>query len=42
MKISVLVPDISSNAMARTCPISKVLERDHEVEIIGFDRACRR
>jgi glycosyltransferase involved in cell wall biosynthesis len=37
MKISVLVPDISSNAMARTCPISKVLERDHEVEIIGFD-----
>jgi len=37
MKISVLSTDISSNAMARTCPISKVLERNHEVEIVGFD-----
>lgn len=38
MEISVLVPDVSSNAMARTCPIAKVLERNHEVEIVGFDQ----
>lgn len=37
MRISILAPDISSNAMARTCPIAKVLSRNHEVEIIGFD-----
>lgn len=37
MRVSILTPDISSNAMARTCPIAKVLSRTHEVEIIGFD-----
>lgn len=37
MRISILVPDISSNAMARTCPIAQALSQDHEIEIIGFD-----
>lgn len=37
MRISILTPDISSNAMARTCPIAQVLSRSHNVEIIGFD-----
>lgn len=37
MRITILSPDISSNAMARTCPIAKVLSRTNEVEILGFD-----
>jgi glycosyltransferase involved in cell wall biosynthesis len=37
MRISILCPDLSSNAMARTCPIAQVLSRDHEIEIVGFD-----
>lgn len=37
MRISILCPDISSNAMARTCPIAKVLSQNHKIEIIGFD-----
>lgn len=38
MRISVVVPDISSNAMARTCPIAETLAEDHDVKIFGFDR----
>lgn len=37
MRISILSPDLSSNAMARTCPIAQELSKDHEIEIIGFD-----
>ena len=35
MKISILAHNLSSSAMVRTYPIAKVLERHHEVEIIG-------
>jgi len=35
MKISCLVFDLSRNSIVRTYPIAKVLERHHEVEIIG-------
>ncbi len=35
MKISCLVFDLSRNSIVRTYPIAKVLERRHEVEIIG-------
>jgi glycosyltransferase involved in cell wall biosynthesis len=37
MRISILTPDISSNAMARACPIAQVLSQTHDIEIIGFD-----
>jgi glycosyltransferase involved in cell wall biosynthesis len=37
MRIAVVAPNLASNAMARTCPIARVLERNHEVEIVGFD-----
>lgn len=37
MRISIVSPDLSSNAMARTCPIAQTLSRNHEVEILGFD-----
>lgn len=36
-KISILVADVSANAMARTCPIAKALEERYEVEMVGFD-----
>lgn len=35
MKISILVSDLSSNSLVRVYPIAKVLERHHEVEVIG-------
>jgi glycosyltransferase involved in cell wall biosynthesis len=35
MKISILTPDISSNALGRACILAKVLQRRHDVEIIG-------
>jgi len=35
MKISMLVHDLSANSIVRTYPIAKVLQRKHEVEIIG-------
>lgn len=37
MRITVVTPDISSNAMARTCPIVETLQENHTVELIGFD-----
>lgn len=37
MQISILSPDLSSNAMARTCPIAKVLSQEYEIQMIGFD-----
>lgn len=37
MRISILSPDVSSNAMARTCPIAETLARSHEIQILGFD-----
>lgn len=37
MRISILTPDISSNAMARACPIAQVLSQTYDIEIIGFD-----
>jgi len=37
MRVSVVSPDVSSNAMARTCPIAQTLARDHDVEMLGFD-----
>ncbi|MBN2331277.1 MAG: glycosyltransferase family 4 protein [Candidatus Aenigmarchaeota archaeon] len=35
MKISVLVYDLSTNSIVRTYPIVRVLQRRHEVEVIG-------
>lgn len=37
MRVSVVSPNVSSNAMARTCPIAQTLAQDHDVEVLGFD-----
>lgn len=35
MRISVLIPNLATNCIVRSWPIIKVLERHHEVEVIG-------
>ena len=35
MRISVLIPNLATNCIVRSWPIIKVLERRHEVEVIG-------
>ena len=35
MRISLLVPDLSANNLARTYPIAKVLERRHDIQVVG-------
>ena len=39
MKISALIPNLATNCIVRGWPILKVLERTHEVEVIGSLRA---
>jgi len=36
MRIALLCPDVSSNALVRTYPIAKVLERRHKLQVLGF------
>ena len=38
MQVSIVVPDISSNAMARACPIADALSTNHSIKIYGFDQ----
>lgn len=36
MKIALLCPDASSNPLVRTYPIARVLQRRHELQVLGF------
>lgn len=36
MRIALLCPDVSRNPLVRTYPIARVLERRHEVSLLGF------
>ena len=35
MKVTVLVWNLSANSIVRAYPIAKVLQRQHEVEVVG-------
>ncbi len=36
MRIALICPDASSNALVRTYPIAKVLARRHDIQLVGF------
>ena len=36
MRIALLCPNVSSNALVRTYPIAKVLARRHQLQVLGF------
>ena len=36
MKIALLCPDASSNPLVRTYPVARVLQRRHELQVLGF------